>query len=556
MKTLFVTFFILSNFLLNAQISIKENTSLYMGESSYYYEANKYDFGYLYTISLNDSARIGDTIFRNSTKNRFTLIANTNSKGKIKWFLSLKGSFLEKPIQYGNKVSQIIVFEDSVYRIGSTIINNPAKAKIYGIVSIDSNGNNISFTKIGNDFKSDPNSWLLLNCLSYNLSGNIIVSGYLRGKATLGDLTFQGDSIVLKYFAAEFNLNGTLMNYKELFTNHFEFKQFSRGIEYKDKLIFETSFDSLTIQNKTYTAFKYLDQYINDIALFVIDKNTLEVSNYYIMQDNTNNYLATGNGILCNDNGILWPINSEVQNIRLNDSVISIDNEHQIINFLLDLNTPVFKKYFYLNSETDGSIDLDVFDENRFIITFRYSGSYVTVNEDTLYIPSGTNTTAFVTVNSDYLSKLIFSVKGESFGARLTKFSESQLEMWVNYIYPNSSITAKTQTISRKNNFVHWHIQSTHYTLENFSSIQTLELNKFSIYPNPSNGLFTIQSTNKNEDLNSFDVLVYNANGQLVCTQNNANEIDLTGLSAGIYFIEIKKENQNIGMQMVSISPN
>jgi len=59
-----------------------------------------------------------------------------------------------------------------------------------------------------------------------------------------------------------------------------------------------------------------------------------------------------------------------------------------------------------------------------------------------------------------------------------------------------------------------------------------------SIYPNPSNGVFTISGIEVNASIN-----IYNAIGELVksiqSTDNNTT-VDLSDYSNGIYFIKIK----------------
>lgn len=58
--------------------------------------------------------------------------------------------------------------------------------------------------------------------------------------------------------------------------------------------------------------------------------------------------------------------------------------------------------------------------------------------------------------------------------------------------------------------------------------------NEFSIYPNPSNGKYSIDS----KDVISFTV--YNNVGTLILTKTKSSQLDLTNYSAGIYFIKVE----------------
>ena len=65
------------------------------------------------------------------------------------------------------------------------------------------------------------------------------------------------------------------------------------------------------------------------------------------------------------------------------------------------------------------------------------------------------------------------------------------------------------------------------------------------IFPNPSTGLFTIQTT-KGEQLSSLEV--YNAFGKLIYQTDNLKStevtIDLSGNSSGIYFLKLSNNNK------------
>jgi hypothetical protein len=73
-------------------------------------------------------------------------------------------------------------------------------------------------------------------------------------------------------------------------------------------------------------------------------------------------------------------------------------------------------------------------------------------------------------------------------------------------------------------------------------SVEEFEANKVSIYPNPTNGRLNIKTKN-----NIKTILVYDLNGRLLINkelnENNSNhELDVSDLSSGFYFLEIKTD--------------
>ena len=68
--------------------------------------------------------------------------------------------------------------------------------------------------------------------------------------------------------------------------------------------------------------------------------------------------------------------------------------------------------------------------------------------------------------------------------------------------------------------------------------------NDWSVYPNPSNGLFYIQLNNIDDN---STIEVYNQSGKLVKTVKNINstilEVDLSSYSVGLYLVVFKNSN-------------
>ncbi len=75
-------------------------------------------------------------------------------------------------------------------------------------------------------------------------------------------------------------------------------------------------------------------------------------------------------------------------------------------------------------------------------------------------------------------------------------------------------------------------------------SVNELSGNEFNIYPNPSNGIFIIENSLKNETL---EIEITNLTGKTIYNSEVKNiinsEIDLSNQAKGVYFINIKTEN-------------
>ena len=68
----------------------------------------------------------------------------------------------------------------------------------------------------------------------------------------------------------------------------------------------------------------------------------------------------------------------------------------------------------------------------------------------------------------------------------------------------------------------------------------------FSLYPNPTSGKLTI---NSNQKINNIEV--YSQLGQLILSVPHKNEIDISFLNSGIYFIKITDEKENSTVKKV-----
>ncbi len=71
-------------------------------------------------------------------------------------------------------------------------------------------------------------------------------------------------------------------------------------------------------------------------------------------------------------------------------------------------------------------------------------------------------------------------------------------------------------------------------------------LKDFLVYPVPTTGVLTIKS-----NTNITQIEIYNPLGQLVLSNTNENQIDISSVSQGLYFIKIEDENGNFGTKKV-----
>ena len=71
-------------------------------------------------------------------------------------------------------------------------------------------------------------------------------------------------------------------------------------------------------------------------------------------------------------------------------------------------------------------------------------------------------------------------------------------------------------------------------------------LSDFSVYPNPTTGVLTVQSKTAIVQIEIHSLL-----GQLVLSNTNQNTIDISSVSQGVYFIKVMDENGDFGAQKV-----
>src|SRR5690606_32633394 len=72
-------------------------------------------------------------------------------------------------------------------------------------------------------------------------------------------------------------------------------------------------------------------------------------------------------------------------------------------------------------------------------------------------------------------------------------------------------------------------------------SLSKESLNNFIVYPNPTSGVVYIEG-NKSQD----EYIVYSVIGEKILTAKNTNEIDLSHLPKGVYYLKIGNSTRKI----------
>ncbi|WGD35657.1 T9SS type A sorting domain-containing protein [Olleya sp. YS] len=84
-------------------------------------------------------------------------------------------------------------------------------------------------------------------------------------------------------------------------------------------------------------------------------------------------------------------------------------------------------------------------------------------------------------------------------------------------------------------------------------SVEDFNTNSFSVYPNPSKGVFNIK-TNRNQ---TFNLSVYDITGKIIYTQldvkttNTIYQLDLSNYSTGVYFLNLESSSNKIAKKLI-----
>lgn len=91
------------------------------------------------------------------------------------------------------------------------------------------------------------------------------------------------------------------------------------------------------------------------------------------------------------------------------------------------------------------------------------------------------------------------------------------------------------------------------FVISGILSNENFELNNVSIYPNPSNGIFTLSLG----DIEPTSIVIYDITGKIISSNNNiliANyetSLNISTASTGIYFVKIEADNQSIVKRII-----
>ncbi|HSZ26505.1 MAG TPA: T9SS type A sorting domain-containing protein, partial [Cytophagaceae bacterium] len=79
------------------------------------------------------------------------------------------------------------------------------------------------------------------------------------------------------------------------------------------------------------------------------------------------------------------------------------------------------------------------------------------------------------------------------------------------------------------------------------STLTGLPEMKIAVYPNPSNGVFTLQ----NSDVSKLTIVLLNTVGEKKSISVNNNTIDISNEPKGVYYLQITKDNQTVIQKLI-----
>ncbi len=249
---------------------------------------------------------------------------------------------------------------------------------------------------------------------------------------------------------------------------------------------------------------------------------------------------------------VIWE--GTIDDIALTLKYIFKKDEHYYLTSVLLENTgsQIYSNlYFYktINPDNNASIGSGYITEN---IIF----SQASLDEDSCMVQASQN--------YPWPSDIILSAKGENWRCFIGgEENRNGAEMWngIGFYdevgdtisYDESiGLAYKIETLSTESPSSYWFTYATSF--KSGISFATLDLNEFeeiginfNLYPNPTNDVVTINLTD------NYTYSITDLKGSIVLNGigNGINEIDLSGVEKGIYFITIQQENQTATTKLI-----
>ncbi|NHM02781.1 T9SS type A sorting domain-containing protein [Flavobacterium difficile] len=125
------------------------------------------------------------------------------------------------------------------------------------------------------------------------------------------------------------------------------------------------------------------------------------------------------------------------------------------------------------------------------------------------------------------------------------------------YSYPLTALNSETNIIFRivfhsDQSVTQLGVKVDDFVISGVLSAESFETNQVAVFPNPSNGIFTIDFG----DLSPEKIEIYDISGKLIQIKNqfeasNQTKIDLSAGATGIYFVKISTENNTITKRII-----
>lgn len=261
-----------------------------------------------------------------------------------------------------------------------------------------------------------------------------------------------------------------------------------------------------------------------------------------------------------------WVITSSLPNSRTGQAIFAIDPingdcDSDLENGIIRLQSPVIT----IPDITTGIFELSF---NHYVATepswdggnLKYSldgGVWNNVRPNTFSVNSYNGSLQTTAAGNDNPLAGQGAFTGADGGSNSGSWGQSTLDLSTINIEANSTIQFRWELgTDGCNGSVGWYVDE--IILYNCSA--SLSVNKFDqmlvgveIYPNPTNGLITVQKTN---EINLVSAKIYDINGRLLkdidlSEMNLEKQIDISKLASGIYIISVKSDNSSGVMRLI-----